>query len=159
MRCLTFFCNYFVLKISELFHRVILLSGSSLSPWSFQRHAKSNVRKLAQFFSCHGEKSGFPGNSGTSSSSSSTVRNQGAGLNPGFGGGAGVSGGARSASSNTDRDGGPCLRQIPLDQLLAAVNTELLHPRFVARFGPLIDNSVRDETSFVLAFNNNDYIY
>ncbi|CAG7826563.1 unnamed protein product [Allacma fusca] len=117
---------------SELFHRVILLSGSSLSPWSFQRHARANVRKLAQFFGCHGEKSSFSGNGGLSSS--------GPGRSQGRGGG-GFNGGGRSGTT-VDRDSGPCLRQIPLDQLLSAVSAELVHPRFVARFGPLIDNSV-----------------
>ena len=126
-------------SIPELFHRVILLSGSSLSPWSFQRHAKSNVRKLAQYLGCHGEKpsSPFNGNTGGPLSASSGS----------VGGGGGVfsdsvSGGGGRAGQKIERDVGPCLRQIPLDQLLAAVNAELIHPRFVARFGPLIDNSV-----------------
>jgi len=45
-------------------------------------------------------------------------------------------------SGSSEPDMGPCLRKIPLDQLLSAVNLQLVHPRFLARFGPLIDSSV-----------------
>lgn len=37
---------------------------------------------------------------------------------------------------------GPCLRLVPGDELLASINSVLLSPRFLARFGPLIDSSV-----------------
>ena len=116
----------------ELFHRVILLSGSSLSPWSFQRHAKGNVRKVAQYFKCISDSSISSSSSGSSGPHSSTSGQSG--RQSQFQ--------SSSTSSGEVRDLGPCLRDIPLNDLLTAVNRELVHPRFIARFGPLIDLAI-----------------
>lgn len=40
---------------SELLHRVILLSGSGLSPWAIQRDPLSVKRTVAEHTGCHGD--------------------------------------------------------------------------------------------------------
>jgi neuroligin len=39
-------------------------------------------------------------------------------------------------------DVGPCLRLVPEDELLSSIKSLVISPRFLARFGPLIDSSV-----------------
>nr|CAH7740432.1 unnamed protein product [Callosobruchus chinensis] len=39
----------------ELFHRVILISGSSLSPWALQRDPLWVKRSVAKHTNCHGD--------------------------------------------------------------------------------------------------------
>jgi hypothetical protein len=41
--------------VSELLHRVILLSGSGLSPWALQRDPLSVKRSVAEHTNCHGD--------------------------------------------------------------------------------------------------------
>lgn len=43
------------LSLSDLIHRVVLLSGSALSPWAIQRDPLSVKRKVAQQTSCTGD--------------------------------------------------------------------------------------------------------
>lgn len=132
--------KYIFSNFEELFHRVILLSGSSLSPWSFQRHSKTNVRKIAEELKClkNGTLQGGPPlpphriGIGPSIPSSSNFPS---GIGGKLGGGLG-------SGSDTVPDVGPCLRQISRDDLLSAVNKLLLSPRFLSRFGPLIDSTV-----------------
>ncbi|ODM90446.1 Neuroligin-1 [Orchesella cincta] len=120
---------------SDLYHRVVLLSGSSLSPWSFQRHSKSNVRKLAETLRCL-KNGSTPQSPGMSPSLT------GAGSLPHRSGPSSFLGGKVGAFSDTLPDVGPCLRQVSRDELLSAVNKLLFAPRFLARFGPLIDSAV-----------------
>ncbi|XP_021956468.2 neuroligin-1 [Folsomia candida] len=117
---------------SELFHRVILLSGSALSPWSFQRHSKNNVRKLAEQLKCLRDKSP----PGVTTLFNPTHRGGQPGPHNLKGSPVSVSAG------DALPDVGPCLRLVPGDELLASINSVLLSPRFLARFGPLIDSSV-----------------
>lgn len=42
-------------SISELLHRVILISGSGLSPWAIQRDPLMIKRKVAEQTNCHGD--------------------------------------------------------------------------------------------------------
>lgn len=44
-----------VLFVSELLHRVVLLSGSGLSPWALQREPLAVKRKVAEQTGCHGD--------------------------------------------------------------------------------------------------------
>lgn len=50
--------------------------------------------------------------------------------------------GKPGAFPDTLPDVSPCLRQVSRDDLLSAVNKLLFAPRFLARFGPLIDSTV-----------------
>ncbi|KAG8224187.1 hypothetical protein J437_LFUL002309 [Ladona fulva] len=46
---------YFLPLAEDLLHRVILLSGSALSPWALQRDPLSVKRKVAEQTGCHGD--------------------------------------------------------------------------------------------------------
>lgn len=42
-------------NVSELLHRVVMLSGSGLSPWALQREPLAVKRKVAEQTGCHGD--------------------------------------------------------------------------------------------------------
>lgn len=53
--CITYTGLIFHCFFAELLHRVILLSGSGLSPWALQREPLTVKRKVAEQTGCHGD--------------------------------------------------------------------------------------------------------